>query len=104
MVEKTAYINAKKRALEKYFDKLNPEQKKAVFTVNGPVLVLAGAGSGKTSVLVNRCVNMIYFGNAYLSEDVPAGISDDDIAFLNAYADGKETDTARSAASLPVIP
>lgn len=95
MVEKTAYINAKKRALEKYFDKLNPEQKKAVFTVNGPVLVLAGAGSGKTSVLVNRCVNMIYFGNAYLSEDVPAGISDDDIAFLNAYADGKETDTAR---------
>lgn len=95
MVEKTAYINAKKRALEKYFEKLNPEQKKAVFTVNGPVLVLAGAGSGKTSVLVNRCVNMIYFGNAYLSEEVPAGVSDDDVDFLNAFADGKESDSAR---------
>lgn len=95
MVETNAFIEARKRALEKYFDGLNPEQKKAVFTVCGPVLVLAGAGSGKTSVLVNRCVNLIYFGNAYMNDKVPDGASEDDLAFLRAFAEGRETDASR---------
>ena len=95
MVETNAFIEARKKALEKYFDGLNPEQKKAVFTVCGPVLVLAGAGSGKTSVLVNRCVNLIYFGNAYMNDKVPEGASEDDLAFLRAFAEGKETDASR---------
>ena len=95
MVETNAFIEARKRALEKYFDNLNPEQKKAVFTVCGPVLVLAGAGSGKTSVLVNRCVNLIYFGNAYMNDKVPDGASEDDLEFLRAFAEGKETDASR---------
>ncbi len=95
MVETNAFIEARKRALEKYFDGLNPEQKKAVFTVCGPVLVLAGAGSGKTSVLVNRCVNLIYFGNAYMNDKIPEGASEDDLAFLRAFAEGKETDASR---------
>jgi superfamily I DNA/RNA helicase len=38
---------------------LNPEQKQAVESINGRVLVLAGAGSGKTSVLISRCVELI---------------------------------------------
>ncbi|MCI7349705.1 MAG: UvrD-helicase domain-containing protein [Ruminococcus sp.] len=95
MVETNAFIEARKKALEKYFDGLNPEQKKAVFTVCGPVLVLAGAGSGKTSVLVNRCVNLIYFGNAYMNDKIPEGASEDDLAFLRAFAEGKETDASR---------
>ena len=85
MANKLDYIGVKRKALEAYFGKLNDMQKKAVFTVNGPVLILAGAGSGKTSVLVNRIANMVTFGNAYASENVPASVNDDDIAFLDKY-------------------
>ncbi len=79
------FISAKKSALEKYFGRLNDMQKQAVFTVNGPVLILAGAGSGKTSVLVNRIINMVRFGNAYNDISDRNDISADDIAFLNNY-------------------
>ena len=85
MANKFDFIGVKRKALEAYFGKLNDMQKKAVFTVNGPVLILAGAGSGKTSVLVNRIANMVTFGNAYASENVPASVNDDDIAFLDKY-------------------
>lgn len=85
MTNSQNFTGAKRNALEKYFERLNDMQKKAVFTVKGPVLVLAGAGSGKTSVLVNRIANMVTFGNAYSDENVPASVSDEDIKFLEAY-------------------
>lgn len=84
------FLTAKRAAMNMYFSGLNDMQKKAVFTVNGPVLVLAGAGSGKTSVLVNRIANMINFGNAYADENCHAGISEDDINFLNGYKGEKD--------------
>lgn len=60
-------INIRKKVLEKEFAKMNAKQKEAVFSVNGPLLILAGAGSGKTTVLVNRIANLVRFGNAYFS-------------------------------------
>lgn len=84
------YIDLKKRALEKYFENMNPEQKKAIFKIKGPVLILAGAGSGKTTVLVNRIANMIYFGDAYNSGETL--FSDEEVQFLKRYADGLESD------------
>ncbi len=59
------YTELKKRALESYFSRANDMQKQAIFKVNGAVLIIAGAGSGKTTVLVNRIANMLRFGNAY---------------------------------------
>lgn len=84
------FLSAKKYAMEKYFSGLNDMQKEAVFRVNGPVLILAGAGSGKTTVIVNRIANMINFGNAYEEDICPANISEEDINFLNGYNGEKD--------------
>ncbi|MDR0987507.1 MAG: UvrD-helicase domain-containing protein [Ruminococcus sp.] len=77
-----------KDVLTKFFDNLNPSQREAVFSVNGPVLILAGAGSGKTTALINRIVMMILFG-AVDTEDrsggFPENLSPEDRLFLENY-------------------
>ena len=81
------YNELKNRALEKYFDNLNDRQRKAVFKVDGPLLILAGAGSGKTTVLINRIANMIHFGHAYSFPEGFGMPSEEDMQFLRRYAD-----------------
>ncbi|MGY8976353.1 MAG: UvrD-helicase domain-containing protein, partial [Alphaproteobacteria bacterium] len=51
-----------------YLSELNREQRDAVETVNGPLLVLAGAGTGKTKVLTTRLSNILYKNIAHPSE------------------------------------
>ncbi|MBQ9113095.1 MAG: UvrD-helicase domain-containing protein [Clostridia bacterium] len=76
------YINIKKQLFETYYSFLNEEQRRAVFSTDGQLLVLAGAGSGKTTVLVNRVGFIIKYGNAYHSTFVPPDVSEEMIARL----------------------
>lgn len=71
LVKREEFIDIKRQLFDKYYAKLNQMQRDAVYCVNGPLLVLAGAGSGKTTVLVNRIANIICCGNAYESDVVP---------------------------------
>ena len=96
------FFTLKRRALSKYFSKLNDMQREAVFTVNGPVLILAGAGSGKTTVLVNRVANMVYFGNAYNDTSRYAGTTPEDERFLSDYANGLTDDSERQRSIVAV--
>ncbi len=75
-----AYNAEKRKLFDKYYSFLNDMQKRAVYTVRGPLLILAGAGSGKTTVLVNRITHIIRYGDAYYSDALPAGANEDDLA------------------------
>ena len=91
------YNTLKNKALEKYFERMNTQQQKAVFKIKGPLLILAGAGSGKTTVLVNRIANMIHFGNAYADENGYGNATADELKYLEDYAAGRETDGEKLA-------
>ena len=74
--------------IKKEFNRMNNMQLKAVLSVDGPLLILAGAGSGKTTVLVNRIAYLMKFGRAFGSSEVNARVDENTINLMNAYYNG----------------
>ena len=80
------FVAARRRYIEAQFQNLNSMQREAVLTTDGPLLLLAGAGSGKTTVLINRIANILRFGRASDSLDVPDTVTEEDVLFLESLS------------------
>ena len=93
--QETRFRKARREAIARDFTRLNPEQRKAALATEGPLLLLAGAGSGKTTVLIHRIANLMKYGRGSDSEEVPASVTEEDLTFLERYAETGEGDKAR---------
>jgi len=83
--EELRFCKARRAAIELDFPGLNPEQRRAALATEGPLLLLAGAGSGKTTVLIHRIANLIKYGRGADSDEVPDWVTPEDLAFLEGY-------------------
>ena len=99
---KKEFCELRNKIIKKEFSRLNEVQFEAVTSVKGPLLILSGAGSGKTTVLINRIVNMIKYGEAYNS-DICGNVNEQDVQILKDCLDGK-CDFPSFAAVNPVAP
>ena len=80
------FLTARKKYIASQFSQLNEMQQEAVLTTEGPLLLLAGAGSGKTTVLINRIANIMRFGRGSDSNEIPETVTEEDIAFLESLS------------------
>ena len=91
------FLAARKNYIEGRFSMLNNMQRQAVLTTEGPLLLLAGAGSGKTTVLINRIANLLRYGHGSEGKEIPDFVTEADVRFLEGLsADPSENERVRA--------
>ena len=98
------FCELRKQYIDAQFMTMNPMQKKAIYNVDGPVLVLAGAGSGKTTTIIGRIVYMVMFGHAYYSTETTFPITENDIKELKSVLAGTGSISEHLKSMLQVKP
>ena len=95
------FLDARRHVIEQDYASLNDMQRKAVMATEGPLLILAGAGSGKTTVLINRIENIMRYGKASdrSCQYVPATATEADIETMQQGGD-----EARAIAACDPVP
>lgn len=98
------FCELRKQYIDAKFMTMNPMQKKAIYNVDGPVLVLAGAGSGKTTTIIGRIVYMVMFGHAYYSTETTLPVTEGDIKELKSVLSGTGSISEHLKSMLQVKP
>ncbi len=106
IVDKAEFPALRRKIMERDFSFLNDRQREAVFHSRGPLLILAGAGSGKTTVLVNRAASLIRYGEAYESEEIPSHLTAElrERIRLTASGEHKADDAVRRCLAVDPCP
>ncbi len=94
------FLAARSAIIEECFSDLNAQQRRAVLKTQGPVLVLAGAGSGKTTVLIQRMANLLRFGIGSDTAELPDGLLQSDVELMECYLSTHDPALKNQAQSL----